>query len=56
VVEADGLRYHRTPAQQSKDLYRDHTHAAKGLERLRFSHEQIKYDPEHVERTLRAVS
>jgi len=56
VVETDGLRYHRTPVQQSTDLYRDHAHAAEGLQRLRFSHDQIRHDPGHVERTLRAVT
>ena len=56
MVETDGLRYHRTPVQQSKDLYRDHAHAAEGLQRLRFSHDQIRHDPGHVERTLRAVT
>jgi len=55
VVETDGLRYHRTPSQQSKDLVRDHAHAASGLERLRFSHAQVRYEPDHVERTLRGV-
>src|SRR5256885_671482 len=31
VVESDGLRYHRTPAQQAKDRRRDQTHTAAGL-------------------------
>jgi hypothetical protein len=55
VVETDGLRYHRTPGQQATDLVRDQTHAASGLERLRFSHGQIRYEPEYVERILAAV-
>jgi hypothetical protein len=38
IVEKDGLRYHRTAAQQSRDLRRDQDHAAAGQERLRFSH------------------
>lgn len=55
VVETDGLRYHRTPAQQSRDRERDQAHAAAGLTSLRFSHAQIRYEPERVESTLRAV-
>jgi Protein of unknown function (DUF559) len=53
VVECDGLRYHRTPAQQSSDLYRDHGHAKAGIRTLRFSHYQVKHDPRHVVATLR---
>jgi hypothetical protein len=30
VVETDGLRFHRTPAQQARDRLRDQTHAAAG--------------------------
>jgi very-short-patch-repair endonuclease len=56
VVETDGLRYHRTPAQQAKDLVRDQKHLAAGLTPLRFTHEQIRYEPEYVERTLRDVA
>lgn len=55
VVETDGLTYHRTPAQQAKDLERDHDHSAAGTHRLRFSHAQIKYEPDRVVRTLRAT-
>jgi very-short-patch-repair endonuclease len=55
VVETDGLRYHRTPAQQSRDHRRDQAHAAAGLTPLRFSHAQIRYEPAHVAATLRAV-
>jgi very-short-patch-repair endonuclease len=55
VVETDGLTYHRTAAQQSADLRRDHENAAAGLRTLRFSHAQIRYEPRHVERTLAAV-
>src|SRR5262249_40410155 len=35
VVETDGLRYHRTPAQQAKDRLRDQVHTAAGLRNLR---------------------
>jgi very-short-patch-repair endonuclease len=55
VVETDGLRYHRTPAQQSKDRRRDQAHAAAGLMALRFTHEQIVGEPEGVEAVLVAV-
>jgi very-short-patch-repair endonuclease len=55
VVEADGLRYHRTPAQQAADLVRDHTHAARNLTTLRFTAHQIVRDGAHVVATLRAV-
>src|SRR3954454_21166391 len=52
VVETDGLRYHRTPAHQARDLIRDQTHSAAGLRALRFTRAQVRYDPAHVERTL----
>jgi len=55
IVETDGLRYHRTPAQQANDRLRDQRHLAEGLIPLRFTHGQIRYEPEHVEATLRAV-
>jgi very-short-patch-repair endonuclease len=55
VVETDGLRYHRTPQQQARDLLRDQAHAAAEVERLRFTHDQIAHDPAHVERILAAV-
>lgn len=52
VVETDGLRYHRTPTAQAKDRKRDNAHTAAGLTCLRFTHEQVRYDPEYVTRTL----
>lgn len=55
VVETDGLRYHRTPAQQAKDRRRDQAHAAAGLTPLRFTHEQIAREARQVEATLVAV-
>jgi very-short-patch-repair endonuclease len=55
VVETDGLRYHRSPAQQARDRVRDQAHTAAGLTPLRFTHTQVRYGPEHVEATLRAV-
>jgi very-short-patch-repair endonuclease len=56
VVESDGLRYHRTPASQSKDRRRDQSHTASGLRQLRFTHEQIKYEPEYVRDVLRRTA
>lgn len=56
VVETDGLRYHRTPAQQAADRERDQAHAAAGLATLRFTHAQVARDRERVVATLRAVA
>lgn len=53
VVETDGLRYHRTPAEQGRDRLRDQAHTAAGLTQLRFTHEQVRYEPEHVLAVLR---
>jgi very-short-patch-repair endonuclease len=55
VVETDGLRYHRTPAQQTRDRERDQAHTAAGLTQLRFTHAQVFRDPVRVGGTLRAV-
>lgn len=55
VVETDGLRYHRTPAEQALDRLRDQAHTAAGLVNLRFTHEQVRYESEHVRSTLLAV-
>lgn len=52
VVETDGLRYHRTPAEQARDRRRDQAHTAAGLTQLRFTHEQVRYEPEYVRRIL----
>ncbi len=56
VVETDGIRYHRTPAQQVRDRLRDQTHQAAGLVPLRFAHYQVRYEPDHVRATLREVA
>ena len=56
VVETDGLRYHRTPAQQARDRLRDQTHAANGLTPLRFTRAQVVFEAEHVATTLSAVA
>jgi very-short-patch-repair endonuclease len=56
VVETDGLRYHRTPAEQARDRLRDQAHTAAGLTQLRFTHEQVRYEPEQVLAVLRATA
>lgn len=56
VVETDGLRYHRTAAQQARDHRRDQAHTAAGLTPLRFSHAQIHYEPQTVKATLAKVA
>lgn len=56
VVETDGLRYHRTPAQQARDRTRDQAHAAAGVTALRFTHAQVRYEPDRVRATLDAVA
>jgi very-short-patch-repair endonuclease len=53
VIETDGLRYHRTPAEQARDRVRDQTHTAAGMTHLRFTHEQIRYEPDYVFAILR---
>jgi very-short-patch-repair endonuclease len=55
VIEADGWRYHRTPGEQASDQRRDQAHARRGLTALRFSEDQIRYQPRTVQRTLTAV-
>lgn len=56
VVETDGLRYHRTPAEQARDRLRDQVHTAAGLVPLRFTRSQVKFEPRYVEGVLRAVA
>ena len=56
VVETDGLRYHRTPAEQARDRLRDQAHTAAGMTQLRFTHEQVYYESEHVLSVLRATA
>jgi hypothetical protein len=52
VVETDGWRYHRTPSAQTRDALRFQLHTAAGRTPLRFSHWQVKHDPDHVRRIL----
>jgi hypothetical protein len=52
VVETDSLRYHRTAAKQAEDLRRDQAHIAAGRMPLRFSHWQLRHEPDHVRKML----
>lgn len=56
VVETDGLRYHRTAAQQASDRRRDQVLTAAGLTVLRFTHRQVAHEPREVERILATVA
>lgn len=50
VVEADSLRYHRTPFKQASDRRRDNAHAGSGLTTLRFTHSRSNTNPTTCER------
>jgi hypothetical protein len=56
IVETDGLRYHRTPAQQGKDRLRDQVHVEAGLLPLRFTHHQVRFEPDRVRVLLEKVA
>jgi very-short-patch-repair endonuclease len=56
VVETDGLRYHRTPAEQAADRIRDQTHSAAGFTPLRFTRAQVRYEPAYVQAVLERVA
>jgi Protein of unknown function (DUF559). len=56
VVEADSLRYHRTPSEQARDRERDQAHTEAGLTPLRFTHAQITFDASHVGDVLHSVA
>ena len=56
VVEADGLRYHRTEAQQRSDRQRDRTLAAEGMVVLRFTHVEVFHQPERVGEELERLA
>ena len=56
IVETDGLRYHRTATQQSRDRIRDQVHVAAGFTVLRFTHAQVKFEADRVVKTLRATA
>jgi len=55
IVETDGLRYHRTPAQQARAAKRDQKHVAAGFLVLRFTHWQIAHAADEVTGVLRQV-
>ena len=48
IAETDGLRYHRTEAQQRRDRRRDRTLAAAGYVVLHFTHGEVFRDPGKV--------
>jgi len=56
IVETDSLRYHRTPFKQAADARRDNANARRGLTTLRFTHWQVKNEPDYVREELRAVA
>jgi very-short-patch-repair endonuclease len=56
VVETDGLRYHRTPAQQARDRLRDQAQTAAGLTPLRFTAAQVRFEPEYVREVLAKIT
>ena len=55
VIETDGLRYHRTPAQQARMARRDQIHVAAGYTVLRFTHWQIAHAADEVTDVLRRI-
>ena len=56
VVETDGGDWHASAAQQTIDRRRDQAHVVAGLTPLRFTHFQVRYEPDHVEAVLRTVA
>jgi len=52
VVETDGLRYHRTPSAQLRDARRDRAHVMAGMTPLRFTHYEVRYEPNRVRAEL----
>ena len=56
VVETDGLRYHRTPAQQAADRVRDQDHFVAGVRSVRFTRAQVRHEPLRVEAVLRTAA
>lgn len=52
VVETDGLRYHRTPSAQLRDARRDRAHVMAGMTPLRFTHYEVRYEPNRVRAAL----
>lgn len=56
VVETDGLRYHRTPAAQARDVQRDRAHLLAGMTPLRFTHYEVKFERTRVRQTLESAA
>ena len=56
VVETDGWRYHRTPAQQRKTGSGIRCTPLAGLTTLRFTRAQVRFEQGHVEHTLATVA
>jgi len=56
VIETDGLRYHRTASTQTRDARRDRAHALAGMTALRFTHYEIKYEPQRVRVELKRAA
>jgi very-short-patch-repair endonuclease len=56
VVETDGLRYHRTPSTQARDVQRDRAHTLAGMTPLRFTHYEIKYEHPKVAAELSRIA
>lgn len=52
VVETDGLRYHRTPSAQARDVQRDRAHVLAGMTPLRFTHYEVRYERRQVRQAL----
>lgn len=56
VVETDSLRYHRTAFKQAADKRRDNRNSQAGLLTLRFTHGQVRFEPDYVKAELRRVA
>lgn len=56
VIETDGLRYHRTASSQTRDVRRDRAHALAGMTPLRFTHYEIRYEPNRVRAELKQAA
>jgi len=56
VVETDGLRYHRTPSTQTRDVRRDRAHTLAGMTPLRFTHYEIKHERARVRSELSRIA
>jgi very-short-patch-repair endonuclease len=56
VVETDGGRFHRTAAQQTRDRKKEHWLAMRGITVLRFTHGQVRFEPESSAQTLAVIA